>query len=190
MANAHLEDMRQRSLHNRSLADGLIGNMSVEQLGWSPAPKSWSPVEVLDHMNNAAEKYHVLVRRTIERSRERGLQDSASFRPGWLQRWFVNQIEPKANTRPLPAPGAFRPIVRQSVDTHIRDRFFELCNSLQELLSEADGVALTKLRFASPVSPLLRFNLGEAFWLLVAHEHRHLLQIQRLCANPQYPRLQ
>ena len=187
MANAHLADIRQRALNNRALAESLVADMSVEQLGWSPTPKSWSPVEVLEHLNSAAEKYHALIHNAIAGSRGRGLRDDGEWRTGWLQRWFVNQIEPKPKMRPLPAPGSFVPAPGRPVDTRSRDRFFELGESLQDLLGEAEGVSISKVRLGSPITPVLRFNIGEAVWLLVAHEHRHLLQIQRVCAHPQYP---
>ena len=187
MANQHLVEMRQRAWTNRAVADKLVANMSVGQLGWSPAPKSWSPIEVLEHLNGAAEKYHGLIHDALVRSRERGLQDDRSFRAGWLQRWFINQIEPKPQMRKLSAPSAYRPARGLPVDARSRDRFFELCDSLQELLGEAEGASISGVRFGSPVTPLLRLNVGEALWMLVAHEHRHLLQIQRICAHPKYP---
>jgi len=189
MANAHLEEMRQRSTSNRAMAETLVKPMSTEQLGWCPAPKSWSAVEVLEHLNSASEKYLALIRKTLARSRQRRRVDDGAFRSGWLQRWFINQIEPRPAMRRLSAPGAFRPVTGQPVDPRSRDRFFALSTSLQELLVEADGLSLSQPRFASPVTPLLRFNVGEAFWMLVAHEHRHLLQIQRICDNPHYPRI-
>jgi hypothetical protein len=188
MADAHLEHMRQRALDNRQLAERLITGMSVAQLGWNPAPRSWSPIEVLEHLNNAAEKYQRLIQGCIERSREHKLHDAGDFRPGWFQGWLIKQLEPKPKSRALPAPSAFRPVAGSQVDPRIRDRFFELSDSLCGLLGDAEGVSLSRVRFPSPISPLVRFNLGESFWLLVAHEHRHLLQIQRICSHPQYPR--
>jgi hypothetical protein len=43
---------------------------------------------------------------------------------------------------------------------------------------EADGHDLG-VGFSSPVSPLIRLNLGDAFRVLVVHCHRHLGQVER-----------
>jgi hypothetical protein len=187
MTNPHLDRMRTRARDNRSLADSLLTPMIPEQLGWRPAPRSWSAIEVLEHLNRAAEGYLERIQRALDTSRRRRLVDDGRFRAGWVQSWFIRQVEPRADMRRLPAPGAFRPVERASVDESIRERYFECNDLLLQLMLEADGVHLYRVRFASPITPLLRFNLGEAFWMLVAHEARHLQQIQRIAASPGYP---
>jgi len=187
VANPHLEQMRQRVTDNRVLADRLVSPLVPEQLGWRPAPGAWSTIEVLEHLNRTAAGYHKGIQRMIEASRRRNLLDDGTFRPGRLQRWFIGQLEPRPGMRRLPAPGPFRPQPSAHVDESIRERYFELNDVLLRLVTEADGVLLHRVRCASPITPLLRFNLGEAFWLLVAHDARHLTQIQRILASPGYP---
>jgi hypothetical protein len=45
-------------------------------------------------------------------------------------------------------------------------------------MHEADGLDL-RVMLTSPVMPLLRMNLGEAFEVAVVHAERHLGQIER-----------
>ena len=187
MGDTHLQEIRLRAHNNKALAEGLLGEMTVQQMAWSPAPQSWNALEVLDHVNRAAEEYFELIQKAVVRTRARHLLAADSFRPGFLQSRFIRLLEPKPGSRRLPAPGKFHPQNKGEADGELLDRFFENADTLQTLLHEADGVHLSKVRFASPVTPLLRFNIGEAFWLLVAHENRHLLQIQRICAHTGYP---
>ncbi len=108
----------------------------------------------------------------------------------------LQEIQLRArNNKTLEYPGGPRPpqtldraIHGGEADCALRDHFFKGTDTLMNLLREADDVNLSKVRFGSPITPLLRFNIGEAFWLLVAHENRHLLQIQRICAHTNYPR--
>jgi hypothetical protein len=187
MANPHLDRMRERARSNRRAAESLVARMTPEQLGWRPAASSWSAIEVLEHLNRVAAGYHARIQRAIETCRHRNLVDDGGFRTGWLQRWFIRQLEPRPHQRRLPAPRAFRPVQRACVDESVRDHFFELSDRSLQLLGEADGVHLHRMRFSSPVTPLLRFNLGEAFWVLVAHEDRHLQQVQRIRSGPGFP---
>ena len=188
MGNTHLQEIALRARNNKTLAESLLGDMTTQQMAWNPAPDSWNALEVLDHLNSAAEQYFELIQKTVDRTRARGLVATDSFRPGFLQSRFIQLLEPKPGSRALPAPGKFRPKSKGEADCGLRDRFLANTDALQTLLREADGVHLSKVRFASPATPLLRFNIGEAFWLLVAHENRHLLQIQRICAHEGYPR--
>ena len=56
------------------------------------------------------------------------------------------------------------------------------------LVSDAAGVGLNRTRLASPVSPLLRINLGDAFSVCLAHGRRHMDQIRRLRSLPDFPK--
>jgi hypothetical protein len=187
MGTAHLHGLQLRARNNRTLAENLLGGMTAQQMAWNPAAKSWNTLEVLDHLNLAAEKYFELIQKTVARTRARGLGAAESFRPGFLQGRFIQMLEPKPGARALPAPSGFCPLSKGEADYELRERFFKNTDTLQTLLQEAEDVNLSKVRFASPVTPLLRFNIGEAFWLLVAHESRHLLQIQKICAHSSYP---
>ena len=187
MGSSHLQEIQRRARNNTTLAEGLLRDMSPEQLAWNPAAKSWNALEVLDHLNSSAEQYFERIEPAIEQTRARGQLDRGSFRAGFFQGRFIQMLEPKPGTRSLPAPKRFCPPDRSAADCALRERFFENADSLQALLRQADGLHLSKVRFASPVTPLLRFNIGEAFWLLVAHENRHLLQIQRIRTHPDFP---
>lgn len=76
----------------------------------------------------------------------------------------------------MPAPRAYR--VGRECRPNVVDEFLATTRRLGELMQRADGHDL-KLGFASPVSPLFRMNLGDAFRILVVHSHRHLAQIER-----------
>jgi hypothetical protein len=45
-------------------------------------------------------------------------------------------------------------------------------------MREVDGHDL-RVGLTSPLSPLFRMNLGDAFRILVVHSHRHLAQAER-----------
>jgi hypothetical protein len=44
-----------------------------------------------------------------------------------------------------------------------------------------------RTRTTSPISPLIRLNLGDCFTILVVHAQRHLGQIDRLRGRSDYP---
>ncbi len=65
--------------------------------------------------------------------------------------------------------------------------FFARQEELGELIREADGRDLNAGKVPSPITRLLSFTLGEAFWLLTSHAQRHLLQSQRLRRMVAFP---
>jgi hypothetical protein len=58
------------------------------------------------------------------------------------------------------------------------DAFLAGVGRLRGLMREVDGHDL-RVGLSSPVSPLFRMNLGDAFRILVVHSHRHLAQAER-----------
>ncbi len=56
-----------------------------------------------------------------------------------------------------------------------------------DLLGEARGLDLGKVRFSSPYMVLFRFSLGAGFEMLQAHARRHLWLIDELRAHPRFP---
>jgi hypothetical protein len=49
------------------------------------------------------------------------------------------------------------------------------------------GLDWKQNRVASPVTSLIGYNLGDAFSILVVHAERHLRQIGRVEARPDFP---
>jgi hypothetical protein len=76
----------------------------------------------------------------------------------------------------MPAPRPYR--VGPQARANVVDEFLGTVRRIGELMRRADGHDL-RVGLASPVSPLLRMNVGDAFRILVVHAHRHLAQVER-----------
>ena len=148
--------------------------LSAGQLNWRPAEGSWSIAECIDHLNTANQQYAT--------SLEAAIAKGKPFRPGsklpklgWLERWFLNQVEPpvkrktKAPTKFLPAPKQFQPdeLVERWRATHQR---------LAVLAEQAEGLDLARTKVTSPVSSLIKLSLLCVLQILPAHDRRHLWQ--------------
>ena len=83
-------------------------------------------------------------------------------------------------TRPLSPP--LRLDARRTVSG-----FFELQERWIELASRADGLDLAAVKVRSPISPVLRFTLGQCFAINAAHQRRHLWQAGQVRAATDFP---
>jgi hypothetical protein len=66
-------------------------------------------------------------------------------------------------------------------------RLHALHDALEAQLRAADGLDLRRIRLASPVSPLIRMNVGDALNLVLTHERRHLYQLRTITEEREYP---
>jgi len=139
-----------------------------------PPDGGWSVAQVFEHLCRANEEYlKGPLPAAIARARARGPSERR-WRPSFVGGWLGNALV--EGGKPLPAPRLFQagPQPRDQVV----DVFLATVRRLRELMHEADGYDLG-IGLASPVSPLVRLNVGDAFRVLVVHCHRHLGQAER-----------
>ena len=58
---------------------------------------------------------------------------------------------------------------------------------LEEVVRQADGLDLERIKVPSPVTNLIKYNLGMAFWIQTAHDRRHLWQAREVRNHPGFP---
>jgi hypothetical protein len=182
----HLTWVLARSANVVAGVQNLGRNHSAAQLGWKPSPVDWCMIECIAHLEAAAVPYHPRIRVAIDRTRERNLHSTGPFRSNFLVRAFIRSLEPTAQ-RKMKAPALFQPQQVGVLDVGVIERYLRSLRELVELIHAADGWDISRVRLASPITPLIRLNIGEALWLLVAHAERHLQQANSLATRPGFP---
>ena len=181
----HLAECAARLAEASADFEDLIVDMRPDQAVWHPAPKSWSVAECLDHVNIAARLYLAGLRPAIDEARSRGLEGGAPYGRGtFLGRQVLRVLGAE---RRFPAPGKFRPASAELDFTAVRDEFRSLHAGLADLIEEADGLALGRVRFANPAIPFLQMTAAQGFEILSLHAPRHLAQARAVTRAAGYP---
>jgi hypothetical protein len=150
------------------------------QLGWRPPDGGWSIAQVIEHLIISDSLYLPELREVIAN----GKPGTAEWKPTMTGGFIIRALQP-TSTRRTPAPRVFRPAEPRAdvVDACIRVK-----EELAGLMESAKGVDLLRNKLHSPVSKLIRINLGDAFMILTVHTQRHLQQIARVRAHPDFPK--
>ena len=158
----------------RQITDGLTD----AQMNWRPPDGGWSIGQVLEHLITSGSVYNEHLRPVIARARARhtGAARSA-WRPTLMGRFLVRSLNP-TSTRKLKAPRIFAPgpVVRPDVV----EEFLRCQRELAALVRQSTELDLSRVRTHSPVSHLIRLNLGDCFRIVVVHAQRHLQQMRRI----------
>jgi len=139
-----------------------------------PPDGGWSVAQVFEHLCVANLSYlEGPLPAAIAKAKARGRTErpwKPGFTGGWLTRMLVE------GTKPTMTPRLYRvgPVPRANVV----DEFLRTMASTRAMMLDADGFDL-RVGLASPVTPLIRPNLGDAFRIIVVHAHRHLGQVER-----------
>ena len=162
--------------------------LSPEQLGWRPAPESWSAGECLDHLVRTHGLYLESIDRSLAGSRFPSVP-GVGFESGPIASRFVRWLGPDSPRR-LKTTRLFKPAAVEpggTVETGLVGRFVEQQRDIVSAIDRCRGVDLQRTKVSSPASDLLRFRLGDALRLMVEHNKRHLKQAEAVLASAGFP---
>lgn len=171
----------------KSDMEAKTANLSEAQLNWKPDPKSWSVAEVLEHLIKTDRTYETQLRQAAEKAKSENIKERKPHESTWLGKFAIDYIKPKENMRKLKAPSVMTPTASR-YDTGIVTRYQEAVDALERALTGFDGYDFNKIKIASGVVPLVRFNLGDYFIFTIQHHLRHQGQIDRLLKRPEFPK--
>ncbi|HUH13251.1 MAG TPA: DinB family protein [Longimicrobiales bacterium] len=156
---------------------------SAAPAAWArrPQPGAWTAAECVEHLNLTGEAFVPVLRAAIKDARAAGLTGEGPFRRdpiGWLL-WRVmappvRRMRVKTSAPFVPTGGA--------TPADLVARFDALQEEQLDCLRASDGLALDRIRFASPFSARVRYNLYAAFAILPRHQERHIWQAERAAA--------
>jgi hypothetical protein len=86
----------------------------------------------------------------------------------------------------LTAPKVFRPAESSDIDQPL-EKFLKQQDRFIEFVRKTEGVDYNKTKLRSPVTPLMRYSLADAFVVTVVHGWRHLGQARRVRETPGFP---
>ena len=166
-------------------AGALASGLTVAQLNWRPRAESWSIGQCLEHLCISNEVYVAPIAASLGSSRGDGPVHEIT--PGWFARWFMRTyIDPATQKKRARAPKRIAPVAPQ-IDTSILDRFIASNARIREVIARAQAHDVNRVRFVNPFVPLIRFTVGTGLQLLTLHNHRHLLQAERVKLSAGFP---
>ena len=173
-------DVTATSLRARFRAS--IAAADTATLARVPAGGGWSALQVLEHLVVAHDDYARVVTPIVAQPFAVTSKRIASATLPTLQ-WkpsFLGRILAKSlvSPRALPAPKSWR-VAALTPRADVADAFDHRMADLQLWMERSHQRDWRHTRTHSPISPLLRLNLGDVFVLLTVHAARHLGQLER-----------
>jgi hypothetical protein len=185
MDDKYLSELDRGNREILARARDLEQLLTSEQLQWQPPGGGWSAGQVIEHIVVTGHLYVDRIDALIEKARRDGVVKRREWKPTLMGGMIMRAVNPRSvkrfRTQRVFEPG---PAPREGV---IR-AMLQLHEKIGAQLAAADGLDLRSIRVTSPVSSLIRMNLGDAFGILVFHGQRHLLQVGRVITAEGFPR--
>ncbi|HMG75440.1 MAG TPA: DinB family protein [Pyrinomonadaceae bacterium] len=181
-----LETIVSAAEENSKAARELFSGLSTAQLNWKPAPEKWSIAQCLDHLAITSHEFDGYFSDALVRGRKKWPGTiGPAYRPSFMGGWLIKQVNPEGG-RNLTAPKVFRPSESSNIDEPLA-KFLKQQGRFIEFVRETSGVDYNKTKLRSPVTPLIRYSLADAFVVTVVHGRRHLGQARRVRETSGFP---
>ncbi len=181
LLQSELAVIKQALLDARERARRVADAAGADRWGVRPSAERWSVAECLIHLNTTTERFIPPLDDAVRELRKRGLTAVAPLHRdpiGWLLCWF---LEPpyRIRTKTVPAfvPKAVEPM------GEVLERFDYLQGELLMRLDRASGLALDRVKIASPFDARVKYNVFSAFSVIPVHQRRHLFQAEHVRAE-------
>lgn len=171
-----IQDLRQRF--------EVVAQLPSETLLRQPAPKKWSPGEIVEHMVEAHKLYIPKLDTALNAAAptERWEALKAGRMASFLFKGFApkdGKVRYKMKTQQVFEPKQ----LPQVADAATLDKVFEAFRvSLDHLAQSARSSAekdVAPHRFNSAIGPVVRFNAAEAVEFILRHNERHFFQLDQ-----------
>lgn len=168
--NTQLAELCEQFRLNATRAEAVVSKAGEAGLAVRPKPDSWSAAECLAHLTVSTQMFLPAWRAAFAG----GLQGNGPYKMDMVGRMLRWTLEPPPRFR-VKAPAHFQP-----VDTSdVLAKFLASQTQLLTVVSDAAGLALDRIKVASPIDSRVRYNVWSSFRVTEAHQRRHLWQAER-----------
>ena len=181
-----LKTVMSEAEKNSDAARVLTADLTEGQLNWKPSTDQWSMAQCLEHLAVATKGFEKYFDAALELARQRWTTASPpKYKPTILGGWLAKQVSPEGE-RKLSAPKIFRPADSSNIEGSVK-MFLDQQAWFVDFVRHCEGIDYNKTRLRSPVTPLIRYSLADAFVITVVHAQRHLAQARRVRERPEFP---
>lgn len=172
---------------NKETAKSLTTDLTEAQLNWRPSADMWSIAQCLEHLAVATKEFEKYFGPALASAPAKPLVTKATaYKPTLLGGWLAKQVSPEGE-RKLKSPKIFRPAPASNIAGAVA-MFLDRQRQFVDFVRRCASIDYNKSRIRSPVTPLIRYSLADAFVITVLHGERHLNQARRVREMPQFPK--
>lgn len=180
--DVNYEKILQHSNQMKNYVKVDVASLDDEQLLKKPGPKKWSAVEVIEHLNKVYDiyliKFHQIITNASDLSVETTIKKEWTVF-GWLS---IYAMKPKNKKRRFKVKtfDFFRPAVAPSQIHSVIETFLQNKETFNELVRQSKTKDLKGLKVSTSLGGKIKFYVPECFEFILAHEERHMVQIEEV----------
>lgn len=181
--NNHLEKQLQHSNLNLQFIQSEVYPLSESSLSWKESEKKWSVLEVIDHLNKVYELYFPNFQKAIEKAHAHSIgEPNEKVQRTFLGKLSIYTMKPKGNKRRFKVKtfDFFEPNFSSDALKELLPRFEKNKATFNDFIKQARMKNLQGIKVPTALGEKMKFYIPECFEFILAHEDRHIVQIQSI----------
>ena len=176
----HYEQLLQHSNQCKHQINQQTKELPPEVLNWKEHPKKWSVLEVLSHLSKVYELYYPNFDAAISIAKDLASGENQGTKRSIMGKLSIYSMKPKGRKRrfQMKTFDFFEPEVSEQHANETINTFFKNKDDFHDLLRRARLKQLGATKMKTALGERVKFYVAECFEFILAHEDRHLLQIE------------
>ena len=178
LQNKYLLNLKKQFEDLKSSAKKVTDGLTEDQFNTKPAPDRWSVGECLSHLNATWDQYKNLIDVALTKNQTSSLPNPDIYQARFLLKKFTEMMEPPYKFK-MKTFSKFVSNEKLGKQETI-GKFNSGIDEIIKFIHNAEKVDLKKTIIISPVSKIIKYQLGELFPFLAAHARRHIWQAENV----------
>lgn len=166
-------------------ANKQFSGLSESQIIWKPSEDKWSIGECIEHLVITQKLYNSEIKKL--QFSENPIDGSFRFKHTFSGQMILKYVDPDSTSRSKTFK-IFKPDKKQIGNKDIIKFFCEEVETMISFAEKLKGADLTKLKIRSPLTKLIKMNVGDALLINLYHNKRHLNQAEKILNNTNFPK--
>ncbi|MEP0860970.1 MAG: DinB family protein [Ignavibacterium sp.] len=155
------------------------------QLNWKPASDVWSVAECVEHLAVTNKLYFDEMETQLSEKQITCNDSQEIVKHKFFGKLIIKAVD-SANIKKTKTFSVFKP-EKSSSDNSVIDKLINIQKDLINLVSISLNIDFNKYVMSSPASKLIKENFSDVLEIIRLHNQRHLLQINRIVSDKNFP---
>lgn len=180
----NFEKLLQSSNEQKNFIEKEVATLPAEVINWKESESVWSILEVVGHLNQVYELYSPNFIKVLD-SAPKSVDEVQKKQSTVLGKLSVYSMRPKSGKRKykMTTFKFFEPVTSAAAPYETIERFMNNKDLFNGFIKQARTCDLRGIKMPTALGKSIKFYIPEIFEFLLAHEERHLVQIQEILAK-------
>lgn len=163
-----------------------LNELSDTQLNWQPNEDAWSIAECIEHLSITNQLYFDKIEKQLSEKQINCKDEETSVKHRFFGKLIIKAVAP-SNIKKTKTFSVFQPS-KSYITKNSITKLIEVQKSLINLISSSINLDTNRYSISSPASKLIKVNLSDVLKIIRLHNKRHLIQIEKLLTNDNFPK--